>query len=387
MGLYKRNKTWWVSYTDENGTRSRVSTGCAKKKEAEIIWIETKAGLIAGTHKPKADRKAPAPSFATTLESYLQDRERQGKRTDSYRKLQDWNRALGGRNLSAITLDDVETQLAAWQIERGWSAATYNNALAQISGVFTYSYRRGWIDQHPIRHRAERLKVANERQRWLRTVEIEAIQAAALDVAAKKTPEAPQDWLANLIAVAVATGVRRGKLCAMRCADVERDEHDGLSLFIGRDKNGDPLHKRVLGGLLAIVQRRLKGRTPGAFLFPGPRDGNAYTSLARFLPLAVRLAGMRNPSLGLRWGRKHRDGITFHTFRHSMASLAANSGVPLDVVQTMGNWKTATMMRRYAHLADDRLHDGEQRLAEILCHNVSQSGKERKRPGAKRAVL
>jgi hypothetical protein len=58
-----------------------------------------------------------------------------------------------------------------------------------------------------------------------------------------------------------------------------------------------------------------------------------------------------------------------------MASLAANNGVPLDVVQRMGNWRTASMMRRYAHLADERLQDGEARLAAVL-HISSQSAKD-----------
>ncbi len=61
-----------------------------------------------------------------------------------------------------------------------------------------------------------------------------------------------------------------------------------------------------------------------------------------------------------------------------MASLAANSGVPLDVVQRMGNWKTPAMMRRYAHLADERLQAGEERLAEVF-HIFSQRAETEER--------
>jgi hypothetical protein len=38
-----------------------------------------------------------------------------------------------------------------------------------------------------------------------------------------------------------------------------------------------------------------------------------------------------------------------------MASIAVNAGVSRLVVQKMGNWKTATMVERYAHLSDDAL--------------------------------
>ena len=49
-----------------------------------------------------------------------------------------------------------------------------------------------------------------------------------------------------------------------------------------------------------------------------------------------------------------KDGVTFHSLRHTMASLALNHGVSESTVQRMGNWKTRTMVARGAHLADER---------------------------------
>ena len=383
MGLYKRGKVWWIAYTVAAKTPDgiefqdlkRESTGCRKREDAEKVWINLKSAMFAGTYVPEEKRSKPVPRpLSIVIESYLEDRTARGKRSDSYRKLGDWVAAFGDRDVREITLEDVETALSTWRSERRWSPGTYNNALSGISGVFSYAYRLEWIDRHPLRGRVERMETHNERTRWLRTAEIDAICTAARDVARKKTPLAPEEWLANVVLAAVGTGLRRGNVCELRCADVTRDEHDGLFLFVGRDKNGEPIHKRLLGPLRATVERRIKGRLPAAYLFPGPRDGNAYTSLGRFLPLAVRLAGMRNPPFRLRWGRKHRDGITFHTTRHSMASLAANNGVPLDVVKRMGNWKTDSMVKRYTHLADERLHEGEATLARVL-HTISQSPK------------
>jgi hypothetical protein len=56
--------------------------------------------------------------------------------------------------------------------------------------------------------------------------------------------------------------------------------------------------------------------------------------------------------------------------------MAASNGVPLEVVQRMGNWKTAAMMRRYAHLTDEQLREGESRLAEVL-HISSQPRRQK----------
>ena len=69
---------------------------------------------------------------------------------------------------------------------------------------------------------------------------------------------------------------------------------------------------------------------------------------------------------GLRYGRKYKDGVTFHTFRHSMASLALNHGVPESTVQRMGNWKSRVMVQRYAHLADEELRKAAATIADLV---------------------
>jgi hypothetical protein len=49
-----------------------------------------------------------------------------------------------------------------------------------------------------------------------------------------------------------------------------------------------------------------------------------------------------------------------------MASLALNYGVPEATVQRMGNWKTRTMVQRYAHLADERLREAAATVAKVI---------------------
>ena len=49
-----------------------------------------------------------------------------------------------------------------------------------------------------------------------------------------------------------------------------------------------------------------------------------------------------------------------------MASLSLNAGIPEHVVQQMGNWKTATMTRRYAHLAAEGLRAAAGTLATLV---------------------
>lgn len=52
-----------------------------------------------------------------------------------------------------------------------------------------------------------------------------------------------------------------------------------------------------------------------------------------------------------------RDGIdagfTFHDLRHTWASWHVQAGTPLHVLQELGGWESAEMVRRYAHLSSE----------------------------------
>ncbi len=381
-GLYKRGRIWWMTYTVEKQSPDgtifkdpvRESTGKTKQGDAERILDAVKQSIREGKFIPSEQRPAMVPHpWDIECDAYLEDRERRGKRTDSYKKLTDWREAFAGRELSSVTLEDVETKLAEWKDARKWSGATYNNALAAVSGVFSWAYRKGWIDRHPLKGRAERMPKSDGRERYFYPHEIAAIRRSALALA--RMYGQPRTWLSDAILGAAITGLRRENFCDLTCADVQQDERGDLYLHVGREKNGDPTRKRVTGELREIVERRTKGRTPAAFLFPGPDDGNAYNPVAKYLRMVVDHVGKRNPDWNLRWGMKD-NGVTFHSLRHSFASLALNAGVPMDTVQKMGGWKTASQVRVYARRADESIRAGEDKLAEILSlHTVAQSPK------------
>jgi integrase len=48
-------------------------------------------------------------------------------------------------------------------------------------------------------------------------------------------------------------------------------------------------------------------------------------------------------------------GFRFHDLRHTWASWHAQHGTPELVLQALGGWKTAAMVRRYAHLSLEHL--------------------------------
>jgi integrase len=66
----------------------------------------------------------------------------------------------------------------------------------------------------------------------------------------------------------------------------------------------------------------------------------------------------------MEWGNT-RDGVTFHTLRHTMASLAANNGVDGDIIRELGGWRSHVMVDRYRRFANERVREAAAQLANI----------------------
>ena len=364
MGLYKRGKFWWIAFT-ENGKLVRKSTKQTSKDKANELWSRLTLSRIDGSYVPeeRRARPMPAPPFELALKSYLADRSQRGRNDRSYEYLERrWLPELEGRSVADITTEEIETCLASWTTANGWSNATRNQVLAQLSGFLTYCVRRRWRSEHGIKERLERFP-ETKRDRWLRRHELDAIK------------EHCEPWLKNVLDFAAVTGIRFALVCDLRRANYQADDAGNAYVVVERDKNGETLYKSLHGTIRAAIEERVKAcKFPGDYLLPGPKGGNPYSSIRRKFKVAVEKAAKAHPDYGLNWGAAG-DGITFHTLRHTMASAGRNAGVSEGDVQAAGNWKSSRMMKRYAHLGDDRLREAEARITAAVVgplHTASQ---------------
>lgn len=355
-----QTKAWGINFTDGLGRRR------------QLVGFRTKDEAIGEKHKQETAGntwvKGDPPRFDEAVKQYRKWRLDKGGRSSSYEYLKLWTAAIGDRPLAKISPDMISAHLARWQTERGWSPASRNRVLAQLSGAFSWFLAQAWIDRHPVKGRVLKHPEDNARERWLRLDEIETIR------------EHSPAWLSDIIQVAVTTGMRLGEICGLTRASYLEISHERAFLVTQETKNGDPLHWPLAGWLLEDVRERARQAPfPGSFLYPGPgvvrkngrRDAgrNARSSIRRALPTAVRKAG-------LTWGlyettdkgeriRIH-DGITFHTFRHSMASLGLNNGLSRRQLMALGNWRDERMLRRYAHLSDESTVEAASALVELI---------------------
>src|SRR5262249_4117959 len=105
--------------------------------------------------------------------------------------------------------------------------------------------------------------------------------------------------------------------------------------------------------------------SPSARIFPGPRGGSALQAINRNLRKVVEAVAEKNPGWNLTWGRG-KNGITFHTTRHSYATLANASGMSERTLMLTGNWKSRAMVDRYAHGADDAIRTALDKVGKIV---------------------
>lgn len=57
------------------------------------------------------------------------------------------------------------------------------------------------------------------------------------------------------------------------------------------------------------------------------------------------------------------EGVNWHTLRHTFASWAVQSGVTLQELMALGDWKSYSMVLRYAHLAPDHLAEAASKIS------------------------
>jgi integrase len=359
---------WGVEYRDPGSRRMRRKVGFEKKSQADAFALKQerkRLGLLPLEPAPK--------SFKEAAKEYVDHRTAQGKVNASYAQLlRRWVPEFDDRPLHTITTAEVRARLDSWTKDFRWSPATRNNVLNQLTGLFSFALAQDppWLGKHPTeRGRVPLLEVDNARERWLQLDEVKAI-------AAKCEP-----WLADIVWFAVASGWRLEEVCEVQKSDY-REDRDGnawLERRKSQTKTGEPLRFPLEGWLATFVKARVDLRKfPASRVFPGPKGGNARMSIRRDLPAAVKKAK-------LVWGRYETDaegdrvlnpaGITFHTFRHTMASQALQAGLDVRRVQELGNWKDERMVRRYAHLADSARRDAARALADALDPNPqSRSG-------------
>ncbi len=206
------------------------------------------------------------------------------------------------------------------------SPATVNRYAAALAAFITWAIKRriapkGFV--HPCRS-IERKPENNGKTRFLSTDECTRLLEAC------KQAAWPRLYL--LVLMALTTGARKGELLGLRWADIDVDQAQARVLLT---KNNDPKMLPLVPAVLEELQRFKAG--PTVLVFASPRSAARPFSFEPQFQAALKAARIA--------------GVTFHTLRHSCASMLARNGATLLEIADLLGHRQLQMTKRYSHLA------------------------------------
>ncbi len=198
-------------------------------------------------------------------------------------------------------------------------------------------------------------KVRNETTEDLTPEQLEALMLAMA--------EDSNIQAANLMRLALFTGMRRGELFRLKWNNVDFER--GFILLVDTKGGGDqkiPLNEAARD----LLTRHPRGASP--YVFPG-RGGGQRTDIRKQVDRIKVRAGLP------------KEFRPLHGWRHVYASMMVSSGqVDMYTLQKLLTHKCAQMTQRYAHLRDDALQRAAGVAGELFGNlDKGQSSKSRRK--------
>ncbi|MFZ5762276.1 MAG: tyrosine-type recombinase/integrase [Thermodesulfobacteriota bacterium] len=304
-----------------------------------------RADLIEGKRLTKADQRREEATRWTVARLWDFFKEHRGAiksaRDDRYRYEKHIKPALASKDvkeLITLDIDRLKRRLAKEEL----SPATQKHVLTLLRRMLRLGAQKGLFPM-PALH-FEMPKVNNEVTEDLTPDQLQNL-LGVLDAYRDQQ-------IANLMRLALYSGMRRGELLRLKWEHV--DFQRGFISIVG-PKGGKDQKIPLNDAARALLESH--PRTGSAFVFPG-RNGEQRTDCKRAVATIARKAGLPP---GFR---------PLHGLRHVFASTLASSGqVDMHVLQRLLTHKSPSMTQRYAHLRDEAL----QRAAEVASEAFATS--------------
>ena len=280
-------------------------------------------------------------------------------------------------DLAGITSDAICEYLAC--LRSGVSASTYNGRICILREIFHTLADKAGLESDPwagVRLRPE----DSHSRRELTLDEIKRLLAEAKKVGA--------EWH-TLFLIGIYTGLRLGDCCKLDWSNINLGA--GIIQLIPsktrRHAHGRPvtipIHQILGQAILGLSATSDGGNTPSGtqptitptlpitrLVGPVLPCVAAMYNQARYkvshvierifkaanIVTSVRIEGRRNLT----------PDATFHSFRHTFVSMAANAGIPLHIVQSIVGHESTAMTRHYYHENDDALRSAVNAIPSLV---------------------
>ena len=289
-----------------------------------------------------------AQKEAWTL-SNLWDEYEQGKpesktlKTDRGRFEKHIKPSLGEKQPHEIILLDI--QRLTHNLEKKLKPQTVRHALGILKRIIHYGMKHQYCG--PLPFPIDPVKVDNRT-----TEDLSADQLKAL---LKAIDESEDIQAANIMRMALYTGMRRGELFKLQWNDVDFDR--GF-ITIRHDPKGGVSQKIPLNDQARDVLKHHPSNSDHVFT---RCDGKPFNDIHRRVNAIKKAAGI---------GGNFR---ALHGLRHVYASMLASSGkVDMYTLQKLLTHKSPIMTQRYAHLQDETMRRASDLAGDIVKDAIAQ---------------
>lgn len=328
MSLRKRGGVWWVDLIAPNGERVRRTTGTANKALAQEFHDRFKSDLWRIVKLGERPRR----TWNDAAVRWLKEQSHKATAKEDRAKLRWLDTHLGGRELDTINRALID-QITDAKLAGGCSNATVNRVLALVRSILRKCVRDWeWLDRAPA---VRMLRESRRRIRYLERQEAQRLLA-----------ELPEH-LADMAAFSLSTGLRAANVTGLMWSQVDLDRRLAW-IHPDQAKARKAIPVPLNADAVAVVAKQLGKHATHVFSYQGSRITQVST---KAWYSALERAGIGD----FRW----------HDLRHTWASWHVQGGTPLYVLQEMGGWASAEMVRRYAHLAADHLAPYAERLGAL----------------------
>lgn len=338
MPLYRRpgSPFWWVRI----GRKTRRSTGTEDRKQAE----EFEAVLTQRLWRINKLGDRGAVSWNEAVERWLNDSRRPRKRD---RWFLDWMKSeLGEYPVSAVADPDVLEELRKDGLAEGWSHSTVDRMMRTVRAVLRKCVKWQYIEAAPP------ISMYGEVEAEPRFLTPDQF-ARLCEELPPHLNRAARFAVFTLLRMRAQSRLTWDRVDMMRAqAWIPRASMKGAKTF------SFPLSSEALKVLKECRAADPKGLA--VFQYDGKAVDNFHTKA--FMKAAER-AGLPE----LRW----------HDLRHTGASWAVQSGVTLQELMKLGDWKSYRSVLIYAHLAPSNAVEAAKKVAQMS--HTATSGKKRKR--------
>ena len=316
MSLFKRGKTWWISFTTPSGERVRCSAATEDKTQALEFHDKLKAESWRVARLGDKQKR----TWDEAAYKWLTETQHKASHKQDMKQIAWIQQFFRGRLLSDLTREII-SEVGEMKCKET-SPSTANRYLATIRAILRRAAQDWeWIEKAPY------IRLYKEPKRRIRWIAPEQVR-----ILLNELPE----HLVDLVKFSLSTGLRKRNVTELEWSQVDLQRNVAW-IHADQAKGRKSIHISLNATAIEVLRKQIGKHPIRVFTYQGKPIVQVNTRAWR---KALTRAGIED----FRW----------HDLRHTWASWLTQKGVPLNIIQEMGAWESTEMVKRYAHLAPEQ---------------------------------